>query len=178
MTIEDLKSQIPDFGRDIRLNLDSVLSTEGAPGLTDQQIWGSALACAYALDSKDLVNALLNSSSGALNDDAYREAARGAATIMAMNNVYYRSTHLMNDEELRKLPTKLRMNIIGNPGIPKTDFEAMSLAVSAIAGCGQCLSAHAKVLKDAGVQPIGIQSLLRLASVLRAADQALRIARM
>ncbi len=29
------------------------------------------------------------------------------------------------------------MNVIGNPGVEKVDFELWSLAVSAVNGCGQ-----------------------------------------
>lgn len=178
MSLDQLKSQIPDFGRDIRLNLETVLTEDGAPGVTLLQLWGSALACAYAADSVDLVEAILRDPQNAHLDDNYRQAARSAATIMAMNNVYYRSQHLMEDEALSKLPARLRMTVIGNPGIPKVDFEAMCLAISALAGCGQCLVAHKNELKKNGVEDVGIQSLIRIAAVIKAADQALRISRM
>ena len=49
-----------------------------------------------------------------------------------MNNVYYRFVHLVGNEEYGKLPARLRMNVIGAPGIDKTDFELYSLAVSAV----------------------------------------------
>ncbi|NUR22720.1 MAG: alkyl hydroperoxide reductase, partial [Frateuria sp.] len=38
MSLADLKSQLPDYAKDLRLNLDSVLSEGGAPGLTQKQI--------------------------------------------------------------------------------------------------------------------------------------------
>lgn len=177
MSFEQVKNDIPDFGKDIRLNLDSVLSEDGAPGLTPQQLWGAALACVYSLESHHLLEPVLKKAEG-LMDDAYKNGARAAATIMAMNNVYYRSMHLIGDDALTKLPARLRMNVIGNPGIPKVDFEVMSLAVSALAGCGQCLVSHRNELKKAGIEDIGVQSALRIASVIKAADQALRISPM
>jgi alkyl hydroperoxide reductase subunit D len=178
MSITALKERIPDFGRDIRLNLESVLSEDGAPGLTLPQLWSTALACAYAIESPDLAEAILKDPQAALLGDEYREGARAAAAIMAMNNVYYRTTHLMEDEALQKLPARLRMNIIGKPPVPKVDFEAMSFAVSALAGCGQCLTAHKNELRKAGMEDAGIHSLIRIASVIKAADSALRISRM
>jgi alkyl hydroperoxide reductase subunit D len=177
MSLTDLSGRLPDYARDIRLNLEAVLSEEGAPGLSLPQIWGTALACAYAVDYGDLVEAIVREPSASFIDDAYREAARGAATIMAMNNVYYRGIHLMEDSGLQKLPARLRMNVIGKPGIAKADFEAMCFAVSAIAGCGQCLTSHKAELFKAGIADLGVQSLLRIASVIKAADQALRISR-
>lgn len=172
MSFAELKNEIPDFGRDIRLNLETVLSEDATSALTREQMWSVALAVSYALGSKSLVEAALKD--GGL-DDAAVEAAKSAATIMAMNNVYYRSQHLMEDPELRKLPARLRMNVIGKPGVPKLDFELMSFAVSAIAGCGQCLISHLNELRKAGMTDDGIQSSLRIASVLKAADTALSI---
>lgn len=177
MSMEDVKNQIPDFAKDIRLNLGTVISEEGAPGLTPQQLWGAALACAYAVEAHQLLLPIQQQAEG-LMDDNYKNAARAAAAIMAMNNVYYRSMHLIGDESLSRLPAKLRMTVIGNPGIPKVDFEVMCLAVSAIAGCGQCLVAHRQELKKAGIEDLGVQSAIRIASVVKAADQALRIAPM
>lgn len=173
MTLAEAKELIPDFGRDIKLNLESVLATDGSP-LTPRQVWGTALACAYALKSNDLVHVALTDG-GAELDDATRTAAKSAAAIMAMNNVYYRSTHLMGDADLKALPARLRMNVIGKPGIPKDEFELMSFAISALAGCGQCLTAHLHELRKANVTNEAIQAALKIASVLNAAETALKI---
>ena len=175
MKLEELKSQIPDYGRDIRLNLDGVLSAEGSPGLTPVQIWGVALSAAYALESRELVQMVKDQGASELND-ATVEASKAAATTMAMNNVYYRALHLMEDAELKKLPARLRMSVIGKPGIEKADFELMSFAISSLAGCGQCLTAHLHELRKANVSNEGIQSSLKIASVLQAASRSLRIA--
>jgi lipoyl-dependent peroxiredoxin subunit D len=174
VTLQELKDQIPDYGRDIRLNLETVLTLEGAPGLSEAQLWGVALAGAYALGTKPLVSTILRESQGKLDDQTV-EAARAAATIMAMNNVYYRAQHMLEDPELKKLPTRLRMNVIGKPGIAKLDFELMSFAVSALAGCGQCMSAHLNEVRKAGLSHEGAQSALRIVSVLNAARAALAI---
>jgi alkyl hydroperoxide reductase subunit D len=172
VNLAQLRELIPDFARDTRLNLDSVLNSEN--DLTPQQSWGTALACAYALKDQVLVNTIRTEGTAVL-DDAVDKAARGAATIMAMNNVYYRSTHLMADEGLKKLPAKLRMNVIGSPGIAKVDFELMCFAVSALSGCGQCLTSHLHELRKANLGDVAVQSSLRIASVLNAANSALAI---
>lgn len=177
MNMEEVKERIPDFAKDIRLNLSVVLSEEGAPGLTPQQLWGAALACVFSTEAHQLMLPILEKAEG-LMDDAYKNAARAAASIMAMNNVYYRSIHLIGDANLSKLPARLRMNVIGNPGIPKADFEIMCLAVSALNGCGQCLVSHKNEVRKAGIDDTGVQSAIRIASVIKGADQALRIAPM
>jgi len=87
---------------------------------------------------------------------------------MGMNNVYYRFLHLVEDAEYSTLPARLRMNVIGNPGIPKLDFELLSLAVSAINACGLCITSHEKKLRADGVSREMIQSAVRIAAVVHA----------
>jgi lipoyl-dependent peroxiredoxin subunit D len=174
MGLPDLIYSIGNFGRDIRLNLTSVLSEEGAPGLSRAQIWGTALACAYATKARSLIEAIEAASAEHLNE-AVRDSAKSAATIMAMNNVYYRFTHLMEDKVFTTMPARLRMSVIGKPGIEKTDFELMCLAVSALSGCGACMNAHVREARKAGVSDEGSQSAVRIASVLNAAAQAVSI---
>ena len=48
MNIEQIKENIGDFGKDIKINLGNILSEDGAPGLKLNQIMGIALASAYA----------------------------------------------------------------------------------------------------------------------------------
>ena len=43
-TLDAIRDAIPDYARDLKLNLGSVLSTAGAPGLSEKQIWAVALA--------------------------------------------------------------------------------------------------------------------------------------
>ena len=87
---------------------------------------------------------------------------------MGMNNVYYRFAHLASEEDYAKLPARLRMNVIGNPGIEKVNFELYSLAVSAINGCGMCIDSHEKMLRKADLSKEGIQDAVRIASVINA----------
>jgi len=175
MNLETLKDVVKDFGRDIRINLDSVLTTEGAPGLTEEQILGTFLASAYASKSEKLIEIATAIASAKIGAEEI-EGVKAAATIMGMNNIYYRYLHLLEgNEELKKLPAKLRMQVIGKPGIAKVNFEIYSLAVSAITGCGMCINAHVQELKKHGVDDLGIQSAIRIAAVTNGAAQALLI---
>jgi alkyl hydroperoxide reductase subunit D len=174
MTIDALKDQIADYARDIRLNLGTVLTVEGAPDLSANQIAGIALASAYAAKNSALI-AGIQAEFQAILSAAEIEAAKSAASVMAMNNIYYRFTHLAADKDYAALPARLRMNVIGKPGIPKVDFELYSLAISAINGCGMCMDAHVHEVSKAGVTKTGVQSAIRIASVINAAAQALFI---
>jgi len=166
-TLDEIRDRIPDYAKDLKLNLGSVLAPSGAPGLTERQIWLIALATAIAARNPAFAHRI-EALARAVLDDAAVGAAKGAAAVMGMNNVYYRFTHLVEDAEYRTLPARLRMNIIGNPGIDKADFELVSLAVSAINGCGMCMSAHDAVLKKHGVAREAIQSAVRIGAVIGA----------
>lgn len=168
--LDIIKQQLPDYAKDIKLNLGQVLSEEGAAELSLAQIQGIALASALAAKQPDLIQALLSEVS---LDEAHINAAYAANAIMAMNNVYYRFVHLVQDKELASMPAKLRMNVIGNPGIAKTDFELYALAISAINGCGMCMESHTKQLLQHGVSRVSIQSAIRLAAVMQATASVL-----
>ncbi len=165
MTIEQLKNSLPEYAKDIRLNLANVFTEEGAPDLTLQQIYAIGLSSALATKNPTVISALMAQVQSLLSEKEI-EAAKAAVTIMAMNNVYYRFIHLVSDKSYAAMPAKLRMNIIGNPGIDKTSFELNCLAVSAINGCGMCMDAHAHELTKAGVSKLAIQSAVRIAAVV------------
>ena len=165
MDLTNLKNSIPEHAKDLRLNVGAVLSAEGAPGLNEHQILATALASAIAARNPELLREIESLALPRL-DAAQANAARAAAAIMGMNNVYYRFVHLVGNDEYAKLPARLRMNVIGNPGVDKTDFELYSLAVSAINGCGACVAAHERVVRKAGVTAEGVQSAVRIAAVI------------
>ncbi len=48
LNLNPIRDRIPGYAKDLSLNLSSVLTTQGAPGLSEEQILGTALACAYA----------------------------------------------------------------------------------------------------------------------------------
>jgi len=167
MSLSELKARIPDYAKDLRLNLDSVLSETGAPGLSARQIGMIALSSAIASRHAPLVTAI--AADAAQHASAQElDAARTAAAIMAMNNVYYRFTHLAGDGEYQTLRAGLRMNAMANPGCDKVDFELCSLAVSAINGCGMCMDSHEKTLRKHELSAQAIQGAVRIAAVVHA----------
>ena len=164
MSLKTFAEALPDYANDLRLNVGSLLSDAT---LGDQRKYGLFLACAHGTGYKPIVAAAEAEIEGKLSPEA-ANAARAAAAIMAMNNVYYRFVHLASNKEYGQLPARLRMNVIGSPGIDKADFELFSLAVSAQNGCGMCIDSHEKVLKQHGVPSETIQSAARIAAVMKA----------
>ena len=162
MTLEALLESLPDYAKDLRLNWSSLAN---ASDLTDSQRWGCFIAAAYGARCPRLL-AAVEAEAAAHVTPQLLAAAKGAAAIMSMNNIYYRFLHMVEDGEYQKLPARLRMNVIGNPGIDKLDFELLSLAVSAINGCGKCVSSHEKVLLEKGVTEEVILAGVRIAAVV------------
>jgi alkyl hydroperoxide reductase subunit D len=167
MSLDAIKGSLPDYAKDLRLNLDSVLSESGAAGLNPRQIAIIALASAIASRHGPLTKAIAAHVAGILTE-AEANAARAAAAIMGMNNIYYRFTHLVGNEEYAAMRAGLRMNVMANPGCDKVDFELASLAVSAVNGCGMCMESHEKTLRKHNVAAAAMQSAARIAAVMHA----------
>ncbi|WP_454782936.1 carboxymuconolactone decarboxylase family protein [Legionella sp. WA2022007384] len=167
MSIEQLKQMIPDFAKDIRLNVSNLFGNVAQSGLTEAQFYGVALAVAYTLKDKHIINAIKTEGSSYITLEL-EQAVKTAAALMAMNNIYYRAIHLAENKELAAMPANLRMNGMLNPGVPKADFELFALAVSAINGCGMCIHSHVKQLLEHDLNKVAVQSVLRIAAILNA----------
>jgi alkyl hydroperoxide reductase subunit D len=170
MSLDALREALPAYAKDLSLNLSS-LAAETT--LSDQQKWGAFLASAHAVGQPAVLAAVEAAAAQAGLSPEAVNAAKAAAAIMGMNNVYYRALHLISNPEYRTLPARLRMNVIANPGVDKADFELWSLAVSAVNGCGMCLDSHEAELKTHGVPAPQIQAALRIAAVVNAVSRVL-----
>ncbi len=163
MSIETLKARLPEYAKDLKLNLGS-LATE--PTLTAQQRAGTFVASALASRNAEVTAAIVAEFGPQMSAEALT-AAKAAAAIMGMNNIYYRFTHLVGGS-YSQMPAKLRMNIMAKPGVDKVDFELWSLAVSAVKGCGMCMESHEKIVRAAGLTAEQVQSAVRIAAVVHA----------
>jgi lipoyl-dependent peroxiredoxin subunit D len=163
MSLEYLKSVLPDYAKDLRLNIGS-LATE--PALSVEQRAGTFVASAIASRNPAVTDAIIGEFAPALSPEALT-AAKAAAAIMAMNNVYYRFTHLVGGE-YPNMPAKLRMNVMARPGVDKATFELWSLAVSAINGCGMCMESHERAVRQNGLTAEQVQAAVRIAAVVHA----------
>jgi alkyl hydroperoxide reductase subunit D len=164
MSLKEFVDTLPDYAKDLRLNTSSLLNDQT---LGDQRKYGLILACAHGTGYRPVVAAAEAEVQGKLSPEA-ANAARAAAAVMAMNNVYYRFVHLASNPDYGTLPAKLRMNVIANPGIEKDDFELFSLAVSAMNGCGMCIDSHERVLQQHGIKAETIQAAARIGAIFKA----------
>lgn len=171
MTLDTLKATLPDYAKDIRLNTSQLFGNVLQSGLTSDQFYGAALSVAYCLKHNDLVDAIKEEA----GDEVVSRcdvAAKTAATLMAMNNIYYRFLHLVEDEAFSTMSAQLRMNGLRNHGVAQVDFELFALVVSAVNGCGLCIASHVKQLLEQGMSRAAIQTGIRLAATLTALVQA------
>ena len=169
MSIDLLKDRLPEYARDLKLNLSSLASEQL---LSPQQKAGSFIAAALAANHAPTTQALVDAFGPELSPEALN-ATKIAASLMAMNNIYYRFVHLVHSADYKTLPAKLRMTAMAKPGVDKVDFELWSLAVSAVNGCGMCLDAHEKVVRKGGLTAEQVQAALRIAAVVHAAAAVL-----
>lgn len=170
MSIEVIKNNLPEYAKDVKLNISSVLTESGAMGLTQHQIAGIALACAYTTENQFVIKNISAFSEEYLTPEEMN-GAKASSVIMAMNNVYYRFAHMVSDKDYETMPAKLRMNIMREPGVSQKDFELYSLAVSALNNCGYCMDSHMSKLTSAGISKEAIQSTIRIAAVIQSLAQ-------
>ena len=166
-SLEVVRGELADAHKDTRLNLSSVLESNS---LTPEQRWGVAVACAYASRNDRLKEAIIEEAKKALsNPEPVLEDARAAASLMGMNNIYYRFRHMVGKESYSTKRPGLRMNRMAQVLTNKVDFELVCLAVSAINGCEMCVQSHEKVVIDGGLNEDQVHDAVRIASVIHAA---------
>jgi lipoyl-dependent peroxiredoxin subunit D len=168
--INVLREALPDFARDIKLNLQSVLTTTT---LSPAQMWGVAVACAHTAKNEKLIQAVLLDAKSAGIDETVIEDAKASAVLMAMNNVYYRFRHVIEKEDYAQKAARLRMSRLVQVTSNKTDFELFSLSVSAINNCVACMKAHEAVVLEHGMTTDQVHDAVRIAATINAAAAAL-----
>ena len=162
--VDQVKESIPDHAKDIKLNLDAVMNRSG---LDDVDAHACAFAAAVAAGNGDLAFEI--SMNGPLAGTPEREAAKTAAALMGMNNVYYPFVEMTEDPDLKGLPPGLRMNAYANHGgVSKKKFEMYALAASIVGKCHFCVKNHYDVLKKEGMTVTELQAVGKIAAVINA----------
>jgi alkyl hydroperoxide reductase subunit D len=151
--------------KDVKLNVSTTL---GSANLTRKEAY--LLALSVAVNEKhDVLIA-------AFEAQAKREGAtieeigetHGCASLLSLNNVFYRFRHFMHDVEYySKQPAGLRMSIMMNPVMGKGLFELMSLVISALNGCERCVVSHEHSVKEQGASEARIYDAIRLGSAIK-----------
>ena len=169
-SVSEIKALVPDYAKDVRLNLDSTISRSTLPAA---EALGVALAAAYAAKNARLV-ALLRADDALPPEQA--SAALTAAALMGMNNVWYPFVEMADDPELKTLRPELRMNAYANHGgVDRASFELYALAASIVGKCEFCVRSHYKLLRESGFTTQQLRDVGRLAAVIQAVAQVLAV---
>lgn len=175
MGVDAIRSAVPDYAKDLRLNLGSVITTSS---LEPAMAWGSALTAALVCKNADVIQGILEDAKEHL-DETHLNGVKSAAAIMSMNNVWYKFTDLVKDEEVKKQPAKLRMNVMMNHGgVSQALFEGWSLAASVVNACGVCVNAHAAQMRKQELTAQNIVDIGRIAAVVKAVADTLSFEKM
>jgi len=167
-SLQAIKDRLPAYAKDVKLNLDAVLFRGS---LAPAEALGAALAAAFAAKSPVLIEVLrLNEAI----DSKHAEAALSAASLMAMNNVWYPFVEMAADPELAAARAELRMNAYASyGGVDRRSFELYALAASIVGKCEFCVKSHYKLLRDGGMSTLQLRDVGRIAAVVAAAAQTL-----
>jgi lipoyl-dependent peroxiredoxin subunit D len=158
--IDQVKEALPEYAKDTKLNIDAVINRST---LSKDEAEACALAAAVATGNGKIVSLLM----GNMEDQTEMTAALTAASLMAMNNVWYPYIEMAGDEQLTGLPAQLRMNAIANHGgSTKARFEAYSLAASIVGKCHFCVKAHYDTLRKEGYTVEQLRDIGRIAAVM------------
>ena len=168
--MDTLIDSLPDYAKDLKLNYSSLVRQDTT--LTEAQRWGTIVACAIASGNQRLIGAAVAEAAARI-PAVVVEAAKGAAAIMGMNNVYYRYLHSVSNEKYRTMPARLRMNFLRTQGAEHADFELWCEAVSAINNCQACMDSHEKTLREKGLSEEQILQAIRIASIIHGISDVL-----
>lgn len=151
--------------KDLKLNVSTTL---GSSNFTRKEAYLLALSVAANEKHNTLIAAFENlaTKEGATAEEIAE--THGCASLLSLNNVFYRFRHYMNGNEYyNKQPAGLRMSLMMNPAMGKALFELMSLVVSAINGCEKCVVSHEHSVKEQGASEQRIYDAIRLGAVIR-----------
>ena len=163
-----IKNRIPDYAKDIRLNIDGTIARSSLEG---SDAVGVALAAAFAAKSKVIIDVIKES--GAMSPEEIH-AALTAAALMGMNNVWYPYVEMADDADMKTQAAQLRMNAYAtNGGVDKRRFEMYALAASIVGKCHFCVKSHFELLKKEGMSTTQLRDVGRIAAVVNAAAQVI-----
>ena len=163
-----IKDAIPDYAKDIRLNIDGTIARSSLEG---NDAVGVALAAAFAAKSTRLVTIIRES--GALSPEEVTGVLTAAA-LMGMNNVWYPYIEMAESVDLKGQPAGLRMNAYASHGgLAKKRFETFALAASIIGKCHFCVKSHHDNLVNDGMSSTQLRDIGRIAATINAAAQVI-----
>jgi len=158
------------YVRDLKLNFTSTLTSSH---LSEKECALLALSIAVNNNNAVLINFLeKHATDKGATVEEIAEAA-GCASLLALNNVFYRFRHFTGKEKYTQIPARVRMQLMSSPVTGKEFFELMSIAVSAVNGCEMCVNAHEKSILALGSTEERVFDAVRIASIITATGKVI-----
>tara|TARA_B100001250_G_C19683142_1_gene736796 strand:+ start:476 stop:997 length:522 start_codon:yes stop_codon:yes gene_type:complete len=169
MTLDNLKNSIPDYAKDVKLNLSTLITNSDY----DQKVvYGCAYASSLAIGDDQITNVFEHECNNRFGAD-FIESVKSTVVIMTLNNVWYKYREAMPTLEMKMTHQKMRVNVMAShAGLDKILFESISLCVSAINGCNFCITAHSELLLENNKSKDYIFNLGRISSLISALSKA------
>ena len=167
-------SAIPgEIVRDAALNLSRSLDGDSALlARGDRPIIGYGVVVAKTgSPQKGLAQWLADAAKQAGKTDDELEAAQAVALACATYNGYYKFRSLVDQsKDFDGFGTALRASPFVRSALSKTLVELVSLAVSVMNGCGQCVNGHVQTIRQAGLSNpnAAIDEAVRISAVVAA----------
>jgi len=169
LRLDELKNKIPDFAKDVKLNLSSLIMNSD---FDEKLVYGCAYASSLALDD-DKISKVFEEECKIRFNDEFIESVKSTVVIMTLNNVWYKYRDAMQNSEMKMAPQRMRVNVMANhAGLDKILFESISLCVSTINGCTFCIKAHSDLLLENNKKKEYVLNLGRIPSVISALSKA------
>ncbi len=173
-TAPTVLSAIPgEIVRDAALNLSRSLDGDSALlARGDRLIIGYGVVVAKTgSPQKGLAQWLADAAKQAGKTDDELEAAQAVALACATYNGYYKFRSLVDQsKDFDGFGTALRASPFVRSALSKTLVELVSLAVSVMNGCGQCVNGHVQTIRQAGLSNpnAAIDEAVRISAVVAA----------
>lgn len=165
MTLDELKDNIPEFAKDIKLNFSSIIKNSD---FDDDLVYGCSYASALALNDKVMANIFEKECQNRFGVE-FVESVKSTVAIMTLNNVWYKYRDAMPNSQMKMAPQRMRVNVMANyAGLDKILFESLSLCISAINGCTFCIKSHSDLLIKNEKTSEFVFNIGRIASVISA----------
>ena len=90
-----------------------------------------------------------------------------STSLLSLNNAFYHFRHAANKDYYLNSPAGIKMTVVGKPVLGKEFFELLSLSVSALNGCDECIRSHEKTALHHGSSESRIYEAVRTAAIFR-----------
>jgi len=169
-SLETMANGESKYVRDLRINLRNALQSEN---INEKEALLIALAVAVNEKNKPLVKSFTELAKEKEATDTEIAEMHACTSLLSVNNVFYRFRHFTGKESYNQMPARIKMNIMMNPVTGKEFFELVSLVVSAVNGCEQCVKSHEASVLNQGGNEERVFDAIRLSAIVRGLSQVL-----